>query len=102
MLNGEMLCRSPAKLDTFKDTPLKLIPKSSTLSVFHYNWEMLRGAAMNTCLETVGSRADSIHMAIKSVQPSDGYREQFNSRPGVLRKGAIQQHGCNTPIRLHR
>ncbi len=79
MLNREKLYRSLTKLDIFMDRSLKLIPKSSTLSGFHYNREMLRAAAMNTYLETVGTRADSIHMAIKSVQPSDVYWEQLKS-----------------------
>jgi hypothetical protein len=37
---------------------------SNELNGFHYNRELLRAATMNTYVETVGNRADSLHMSI--------------------------------------
>jgi len=55
------------------DRALGLTPKGPYLSGFHYNKELLRSAMANTYLETVGNRADSLHLAIKSVPASNMY-----------------------------
>ena len=67
--------RTLKTLDTFVDRALGLTPRGPNLSGFHYNQELLRAAVANTYLETVGSRADSIHLAIKKVSSSDIYWE---------------------------
>ncbi|MBX8637799.1 MAG: hypothetical protein KIY11_05510, partial [Thermoplasmata archaeon] len=64
MLNRERVYRTLTTLDVFVNRTLCLVPKSSTLSGFNYNRDLLKAAMANTYLETVGSRADSIHMAI--------------------------------------
>lgn len=78
-LNREKLFRTLTTLDTFTDRALKLEPKGPKLSGFHFTPELLRAAASNTYLETVGKRADSIHLAIKRVPSSEVYWEYSKS-----------------------
>jgi hypothetical protein len=75
MLNREKVFRTLTSLDTFVDKSLKLEPKGPHLSGFHFTRDLLRAAASNTYLETVGKRADSIHLAIKKVPGSEAYWE---------------------------
>jgi hypothetical protein len=63
--------RSLKTLDTFVDRSLELPFKGPTLSGFHYNRDLLKSAVAKTYLETVGNRADSIHLAIKQVPISN-------------------------------
>jgi len=63
--------RTLKTLDTFVDRSLELPYKGPTLSGFHYNQDLLKSAVANTYLETVGNRADSIHLAIKQVPISN-------------------------------
>jgi len=70
MLNVNRLHRAIVTVDIFMDRALCLVPKSETLSGFNYNGDLLKAAMANTYLETVGSRADSIHMAIKNFPMS--------------------------------
>ena len=65
--------RTLKTMDTFVDCALGLTPRGPSLSGFHYNKELLRAAMANTYLETVGNRADSIHIAIKKVPASNIY-----------------------------
>ena len=74
-LNREKVFRTLTTLDTFVDRSLKLEPKGPRLSGFHFTRNLLRAAASNTYLETVGKRADSIHLAIKKVPSSEVYWE---------------------------
>ena len=67
--------RTLKTLDTFVDQALGLTPWSTTLSGFHFNHDLLRAAMANTYMETVGSRADSLHLAIKRVPASRIYWE---------------------------
>jgi len=67
--------RTLKTLDTFVDRALGLTPKGPHLSGFHYTRDLLRAAVANTYMETVGSRADSIHLAIKKVPSSEVYWE---------------------------
>ncbi len=79
MINPNSLHRSLVTLDIFVDRALKLRPKSPELSGFHYNRDLLKAAMANTYLETVGTRADSIHLAIKNVPMSSIYMEYLQS-----------------------
>ena len=79
VLNRERVYRTLTTLDVFVDRTLCLVSKSETLSGFHYNRDLLKSAMANTYLETVGSRADSIHMAIKSVPMPYVYTEYIRS-----------------------
>lgn len=74
-LNREKVFRTLTTLDTFVDKSLKLKPKEPHLSGFHFTRDLLRAAASNTYLETVGKRADSIHLVIKRVPSSEAYWE---------------------------
>ncbi len=74
-VNPDKYFRTLKTLDTVVDHALELIPKGHYLSGFHYNLDLLHAAVANTYLETVGSRADSIHLAIKKVKGSNIYWE---------------------------
>jgi hypothetical protein len=74
-VNPDRYFRTLKTLDTVVDHVLELIPKGRYLSGFHYNLDLLHAAVANTYLETVGSRADSIHLAIKKVPASNIYWE---------------------------
>lgn len=78
-LNREKLYRTLTSLDIFVDKSLELKPKSTTLSGFHYNRDLIYAATVNTYLETVGNRADSIHLAIKDVPVSSVYWEYLKT-----------------------
>ena len=58
-------------LEKFTNDALHLTPHSNTLSGFHYNKELLKAASSNTYLETVGNRADSLHLAIERSSIKD-------------------------------
>jgi hypothetical protein len=45
------------------------------LSGFHYNRDLLKSSVASTHVETVGNRADSLHLAIKKVPNSKIYWE---------------------------
>jgi hypothetical protein len=72
-LNREKLYRTLTTLDIFVDKSLRLEPKSKTLSGFQYNCDLIYAATVNTYLETVGNKADSIHLAVKSAPASNIY-----------------------------
>ncbi len=74
-VNPDRYFRTLKTLDTVLDHALELIPKGHYLSGFHYNLDLLHAAVANTYLETVGSRADSIHLAIKKLPASNIYWE---------------------------
>jgi hypothetical protein len=70
-VNPARYFRTLKTIDTFLDHSLELIPKGPTLSGFHYNHDLLKASVANTYLETVGNRADSIHLAVKKVPISN-------------------------------
>jgi hypothetical protein len=72
-IKSDRYFRTLKTLDTFVDHALELTPYSQYLSGFHYNQDILRASLANTYLETVGSRADSIHLTIKRVPASNIY-----------------------------
>lgn len=78
-LNRDRIFQTVRTLDTFVNHCLNLQPKSTTLSGFEYNRDLLKAAMANTYLETVGSGADSIHRAIKKVPPSNFYWEYLKT-----------------------
>ena len=71
--------RTLKTLDTFLDHSLGLVPKGPNLSGFHYTRDLLKASAANTYLETVGTRADSIHLAIKRVPISNFFWEYLKT-----------------------
>ncbi len=92
MLNRERLYRSLTTLDIFVDKSLHLTPKSAALSGFNYNKDLLKASMANTYLETVGNRADSIHLAVKSVNPSDIYWTYLKTLHTMLPRTCFQEH----------
>lgn len=95
MISEARLFRTLKTLDTFVDRSLNLQFKGPTLSGFHYNRDLLKAAVANTYMETVGNKADSLHLAIKRVPTSDvawQYRitvEQLGSRFGLTNKSVV-------------
>lgn len=67
---------------------------SPDLSVFHYNRDLLKVAMTNTYLETVGTRSDSIHLAIEKYPIRDtitSIRESLFSRISALSRKSISE-----------
>jgi hypothetical protein len=57
--------RTLKTLGTFIDRSLNLKPKGKFLSGFHYERDILKASVANTYVETVGNRADSLHLATR-------------------------------------
>ena len=83
--------RSLKTLDTFIDRSLELKPKSKFLSGFHYNRDLLKASVANTYMETVGNRADSMHLAIKNVPISNIYWEYIETVKVLGTKFELQE-----------
>ena len=80
MINTGRLRTSLNALERFTNDSLKLKHHSGYLSGFHHNRDILKAAVANTYLETVGSRSDSIHLAIEKHPVTDtiaGIRESI-------------------------
>jgi hypothetical protein len=78
-LNRDRIFQTVRTLDIFVNHCLDLQSKSPFLSGFEYNRDLLKAAMANTYLEMVGSKADSIHLAIKKVPPSNFYWEYLKT-----------------------
>ena len=83
--------RTLKTLDTFLDRSLELKPKSKFISGFHYNRDLLKASVANTYVETVGNRADSLHLAIKKVPASNIYREYLETVKVLGTKFELQE-----------
>ena len=77
--NDSRIFRTVTTLDSFVNRCLELKPKGQFLSGFEYNRDLLKASMANTYLETVGSRADSLHIAIKNVPSSNLYQQFLRS-----------------------
>ena len=78
-INPDRYFRTIKTLDTFVDRALDLMPNAPNLSGFNYDLDILYAAVANTYIETVGSHADSLHLAIKRVTASDIYSEYLKT-----------------------
>ncbi len=78
-INSAKYFRTLKTLDTFVDRALDLEPNGKNLSGFHYDRDLLRASVANTYVETVGNRADSLHLAIKNVSVSSIYWEYLKT-----------------------
>ena len=78
-INRDRIFRTITTLDTFVNHCLNLKPKGPFLSGFEYNRDLLKAAMANTYIETVGSKADSVHLAIKNVPSSNFYWEYLRT-----------------------
>ncbi|MHB1492612.1 MAG: transposase [Thermoplasmataceae archaeon] len=101
MINTARLLTSLSALERFTNDALKLKHHSGYLAGFHYNRELLRAAVANTYLETVGTRSDSIHLAIERHPAGDtiaGIRDSLFSRISSLSGRSIS--GNTDPIMI--
>lgn len=78
-LNPDRLIRTLTTLDIFIDRSLELTHHTNYLSGFHYNRDLLLSSLANTYVETVGNKADSLHLAIKNVPISNIYWEYLRT-----------------------
>lgn len=78
-------------LDTFIDHSLGLKPESKFLSGFHYNQDLLKASIANTYVETIGNRADSLHLAIKNASLSDIYWKYIETAKVLGTKFELQE-----------
>ena len=86
--------RTLKTLDTFLNRSLELKPKSKFLSGFHYNKDLLKASVANTYVETVGNRADSLHLAIKKIPASNIYWEYLETVKILGTKYGLQEKGA--------
>ena len=95
MIDNARLLTSLSALERFIDDALGLDHHSPYLNGFHFNRELLRAAVANTHLETVGSRSDSIHLAIERHSVKDtvlGIRESLFSMISALSRRSISEN----------
>lgn len=92
ILNKHKLYRTLKTLDTFVNKSLGLEYMGPNLCGFHYNYDLLKAAAYNTYLETVGTRADSIYAAIKRAKLLDIYLEYLKTVEIVGQKIDLSSH----------
>lgn len=78
-------------LDTFIDKSLGLKPDNKFLSGFHYNQDLLKASIANTYVETIGNRADSLHLAIKNASISSIYWEYIQIVKTLGTKFGLQE-----------
>ena len=84
------LFRTTKTMDLFVDMALDL-DESKGLSGFHYDRDLLKAAMADTYVETVGERADSIHLAIKSADVEDVYGSYLANLAVVCRRIALEE-----------
>ncbi len=85
MINIGRYILSLHTLEKFTNDALHLTPHSDKLSGFHYNKDLLKASSSNTYVETVGNRADSLHLAIERSNIKD-IRDSLFSRIIALSK----------------
>jgi hypothetical protein len=72
------LFKTTKTVDLFVDVALDL-DREKAPSGFHYDRDLLKAAMANTYVETVGDKADSLHLAIKAVDVEDVYGSYLRS-----------------------
>ena len=95
MNNPTRLLISLSHLERFTNDALRLKHDMVFLNVFHFNHEILKAAVTGTYLETVGNRADLIHLAIKRYSVKDkvkGIRDSLFSRISALSRRSISDN----------
>ena len=78
-INPDRFFRTMSSLDTYVNICLGLKSRSKTLSGFDYNPHLIYAAVANTYVETLGNKADSLHLAIKKRDISDIYLEYLET-----------------------
>ena len=95
MNNPTRLLTSLSALERFTNDALGLKHDPGYLNGFHFNREFLKAAVASTYLETVGDRADSIHLAIERYPVNDtvkGIRDSLFSRISALSRRSISDN----------
>ncbi len=95
MNNPTRLLTSLSALERFTNDAIRLKHDPGYLNGFHFNRELLRAAVASTYLETVGERADSIHLAIERYSVNDtvkGIRDSLFSRISALSRKHISEN----------
>ena len=101
MNNPIRLLTSLSALERFTNDALRLRHDPGYLSGFRFNRELLKAAVASTYLETVGDRADSIHLAIEHYPDNDtvkGIRDSLFSRISALSRKSISDN--SNPIMI--
>ena len=95
MNNPTRLLTSLSALERFTNDALRLNHDPGYLNGFHFNRELLKAAVASTYLETVGVRADSIHLAIEHYPVNDtvkGVRDSLFSGISALSRKSISDN----------
>lgn len=95
MINVPRLLTSLSSLERFTNDALRMKHDSGYLPGFHFNRELLKAAVANRYLETVGSRSDSIHVAIERHPINDtitGIKDSLFSRISALSRRSISEN----------
>ena len=101
MINVPRLLTSLSALERFTNDALRMKHDSGYLAGFHFNLDLLSAAVANTYLEVVGSRSDSIHLAIERHPINDtitGIRDSLFSRISALSRKSIS--GNTDPVMI--
>lgn len=106
MINAPRLLTSLSALERFINDALRMKHHKGYLSGFNFNRDLLEAAAANTYLETVGTRSDSIHLAIEGHPMSDvitGIGDSLFSRISALSGKSIWENTGprDDCVRLH-
>ena len=95
MNNPTRLLTSLSALERFTNDALRLKHDPGYLNGFHFNREFLKAAVASTYLETVGDRADSIHLAIEHYPVNDtvkGIRDSLFYRISALSRKSLSEN----------
>ena len=95
MNNPTRLLTSLSALERFTNDALRLKHDPGYLNGFHFNRELLKAAVANTYIETVGTRSDSMHLAIEHYPVTDtvkGIRDSLFSRISTLSRRPISEN----------
>jgi hypothetical protein len=91
-IKRDRIFRTVTTLDTYVNRCLDLKPKTSQISGFDYNRDLLKAAMANTYVETVGNKADSLHLAIKAAPVENFYYEFFTSVRILGKRFNLSEH----------
>jgi len=95
MNNPTRILTSLSALERFTNDALRLKHDPGYLNGFHFNRELLKAAVANTYIETVGTRSDSMHLAIEHYPVTDtvkGIRDSLFSRISALSRRSISEN----------
>ena len=101
MINATSFHTSLSVFERFTKDALGICHDSGYLHGFHFNRELLKATVANTYIEKVGTRSDSIHLAIERNPLSDTIkktRESLFSRISSLSRRSIL--GYTDPITI--